>query len=650
VIKECTDRRDQEKQSPQPYLVAQHHMLKIHQHNQNMHFFFLNRCLLVAALLTSSTVAAAPYKQDHTADYVNDFPALMAKSYTAVDKEAPLQLLAACSTEQQSPSTGTVQVVPTTTGDTVVSSFEVQAQCSDSTKTCIIEGDLTLQMKSSLKVHSLILRDGAKLLWTDEHAEDHMWLCAGYVAVEVGGTFALQLDDLHAWIYIMNNGAVHPSLRSRAFGAVGSKHDSDMQPVIDIRGRNLLRTWSLLENPLVEGSTTLKVLHHPLDMGWQVDDRIAIAPTEKRAKGDAQEFVIVGIDEADGTIRLDRTSISQHDAKAFVNPAPDGEAIFQSAEVINLSRNVVISGDDFEEVQCDQTLPEAIPGEQTSTQGCRCSSFRDSCTVGLHTIHMNGGTSRIENTRVEKCGQRGIEGKYCLHFHQLEACPDCLFRNNAVETSQQRGLIVHGTHLSTSESNVFYNVRGASLYIEDGNEMANTLAYNVAICPWKFSDGGCTVPGTSNSQSDTSNNQSGLYSKAPTNNLIGNRMANHFNGMFLEANGVGRGPSYGQVCTQNTPIGRIEGNVFHSNGRFGTYLLSYNYPQHGTGQTIAQNGYTASCDPWTADGEDNGYSTALRNNVDYGNAFVGHYEAGDIQYSHHTSINNINLICKSQSS
>lgn len=174
----------------------------------------------------------------------------MAKSYTAVDTEAPLELLADCSsTNEQSPSTGTVLVVPTD-GGTVVSSLDVQAQCAeDSTKTCIIEGDLTLQMESSLKVHSLVLRNGAKLLLTDEHAQDHMWLCAGYVAVEVSGTFTLKLDGLHAWIYIMNNGAVHPSLRSRAFGAVGTKNDSDTQPVIDVRGRNLPRTWSLLKSP-----------------------------------------------------------------------------------------------------------------------------------------------------------------------------------------------------------------------------------------------------------------------------------------------------------------------------------------------------------------------------------------------------------------
>ena len=131
----------------------------------------------------------------------------------------------------------------------------------------------------------------------------------------------------------------------------------------------------------------------------------------------------------------------------------------------------------------------------------------------------------------------GIEGKYCLHFHKMQDCPECVFRGNAIENSQQRGIIVHGTHNTRVEDNVLYNVRGGNLYLEDGNEMWNTLAYNVAVCPFPFRDPtyrGCTVPGTSNSQADTSANQAGFYSNgASTNNFIGNRAANHFKYVFL---------------------------------------------------------------------------------------------------------------------
>lgn len=167
-----------------------------------------------------------------------------------------------------------------------------------------------------------------------------------------------------------------------------------------------------------------------------------------------------------------------------------------------------------------------------------------------------------------------MEGKYCLHLHKIQDCPRCLFLGNAIENAHQRGIIVHGTHSSTVEDNVLYNVRGAGIYIEDGNEMLNDILYNAIICNFPFNDNqlhGCTVPGTSNRIADTSDNQSGIYSRASNNNLVGNRASGSFNGMLLQALGMGRGSdNWGKVCEADNRIGLIIGNVFHSHGRFGT--------------------------------------------------------------------------------
>jgi parallel beta-helix repeat protein len=165
----------------------------------------------------------------------------------------------------------------------------------------------------------------------------------------------------------------------------------------------------------------------------------------------------------------------------------------------------------------------------------------------------------------------------------MSDCPTCLFKNNAIEGSYQRGIIIHSTHSSTVEGNVLYNVRGAGIYIEDGNEMYNRVKYNVVTCPFPFGSSvlhGCTVPGTSNGIADTSDNQSGIFSRAATNSLTGNRVANAFNGMLLSAGGIGRGPSYGKVCESAAKLARYEGNTFHGNGRFGTYTLGEHCPVH----------------------------------------------------------------------
>jgi len=215
----------------------------------------------------------------------------------------------------------------------------------------------------------------------------------------------------------------------------------------------------------------------------------------------------------------------------------------------------------------------------------------------------------------------------------------------------QRGIVAHGMHQSKVFFNVFSDVRGAAMYMEDGNEMLNDLEYNVAICPWALGGEkhGCTIPGTSNGEGDTSLNQTGVWVLSPTNNMLGNRFLNSFNGMLYETNAFGangRQFSEGQACPVFQALGRVEGNTFHSHGRFGTYLLSSTWPkQHDLNALLANDGKKLdTCTGWTEIGEDRGWPSTLKNNVDYFNTFVGQYDAGDVQYSKHFSTNNNCLI------
>ena len=246
---------------------------------------------------------------------------------------------------------------------------------------------------------------------------------------------------------------------------------------------------------------------------------------------------------------------------------------------------------------------------------------------------------KITNTRVEKCGQRGIEGKYCLHFHKSGDCPTCLFANNAIEYGHHRGITVHGTHRSTVKGNVIWDVRGANVYIEDGNEMHNDISYNVAVCPHPLSDTmmqGCSIPGTSTPGADAPN--AAFYSKAATNDWTGNRAANTYNGMLLDAGT--RGEASQKVCASDAALGRWVGNTAHGCSRFGLYTLGHggNFPK-ATDRSIATNGFNQNLDlcggfdssesinPGTTD---RGYSGAFYQNVDYFNVFVGHYMAGEL--------------------
>ena len=220
--------------------------------------------------------------------------------------------------------------------------------------------------------------------------------------------------------------------------------------------------------------------------------------------------------------------------------------------------------------------------------------------------------------------------------------PKNILKGNAIENSQQRGIIVHGTHLSTVQDNVMSDVRGTGIFIQDGNEMYNKILYNVIICPSPKDGpiGGCTVPGTDNGNADTTINQSGLWSNSRTNDMIGNRFANSFNGMFYDFTHLAPLP----VDAYNSILGRVEGNTFHGHGRFGTYILQY-YPEVSCIGDVNNNGYIPnSCTPFTSTGIDNGYSVVLSKNVDYNNVFVGGYSYGDVQYQGHIAVNNLNNV------
>lgn len=334
----------------------------------------------------------------------------MSASYSQVDdlssanaNKPPQELLDQCKNRGKS---NPAREIIVSGGGTVSSSF-VQSECGEDS-VCIIPYGMTLFMDGNLNLGALIIRGSLKWTsFTQQSSSDH-FLCAGYVVVEENGSFDMDMnrryETRNAWIYIKNNGAIHPHLRTRSFGTFKAHH-SDDSPTMIIRGRNLARTWSILSEPLVPGMTSMKLIHDPRSMGWRVGDRLGISPTEDRAGGWGQDVFISDIRD-DGTIEL-MQSIENYHRADFEVASTNLNAALLSAEVVNLSRNIVLTGDDFEEVQCDPTLPEAVFGEQTSVQGCRCAGFRTKCHVGLHSMQAHGGVTKIEDIRVEKCGQRG---------------------------------------------------------------------------------------------------------------------------------------------------------------------------------------------------------------------------------------------------
>ena len=99
-----------------------------------------------------------------------------------------------------------------------------------------------MKMNSPLNVAAL--RVQGTVHW-DKHTQgalSSIWLCAGYVAIEDGGNFTLDMSSnfqQSAYIFIKDNGAKHSILGTRAFGTIGVNKAA----YIDIKGRIFYRIY-----------------------------------------------------------------------------------------------------------------------------------------------------------------------------------------------------------------------------------------------------------------------------------------------------------------------------------------------------------------------------------------------------------------------
>ena len=235
-------------------------------------------------VLSGKTITIqAAFGQGEESLYLTNFDSIVADSYAEVDQTSSSannqEVLTNC--QGGNLPTNTVEI----TSPSEINSSDLASQCTKD-DICIIASGVSLVMDSSLAVGALIIR--GSLQWNDEtQTDESQYLCGGYIVVENQGQFQLNLNivdtNKKAWVYIRNNGAVHSGLKTRAFGsdAMGSSGN----PVLEVQGRHLERTWSLLSKPLTAGSTTMTLLHNPTFMGWKVGDRIAIAPMKDRAEG-----------------------------------------------------------------------------------------------------------------------------------------------------------------------------------------------------------------------------------------------------------------------------------------------------------------------------------------------------------------------------
>lgn len=335
------------------------------------------------------------------------------------------------------------------------------------------------------------------------------------------------------------------STSSASLGGVGTMH-SDMpgvagapapaltQGILDIHGIPRQRVWTKVAETVLVGTTIVRTAE---DVDYAAGETIVVT-AGSYDYSEAEERIVVSRPDA-RTIIVDEPFTFTHESRIINGDQYGHSNIDMRCEVGLLTRNVVIRGD-------DRSVSQAF---------------------GVHTGAFHGGLYRLENAELFHCGQSFNLGRYCSHYHMHGDAVDGYIRSNSIHHSFQRAITIHGTNHLRVMHNFGYNIRGHSIFVEDGVERWNVIEGNlIAVTLRCFA---CL-------KSDTK--PASFWMASPTNFWRHNVAAGSQNdGYWFEPPGNPNGPSFTPTyCPIGSPVGQYFNNTAHSNGVHGLRI----YPMY----------------------------------------------------------------------
>jgi len=255
------------------------------------------------------------------------------------------------------------------------------------------------------------------------------------------------------------------------------------------------RSFTLLDGSVAPGDNELLLAHTPT--GWQPGDQICIAPSGF----DPFEAELVTITAIDGKrVTFDPPLQYPHygELQTF-----HGTVVDQRAEVGLLTRNLVIQGDEA--------------GVSTG--------------FGGHVMIMLGGNGRFQGVEFRRMGQRGLKGRYPLHWHLIDRTPGATgtgqwVRHCSFHHTFQRAVNIHGTNGVLVEHNVAYDIQNHAYVLgEDGDETGNIARYNLAMLVRTPLNGEFAFGTANDNTLQNEDEASGFWSVNADQTIIGNHVA-----------------------------------------------------------------------------------------------------------------------------
>ncbi|MGK0367436.1 MAG: hypothetical protein ACI9QD_000571 [Thermoproteota archaeon] len=305
--------------------------------------------------------------------------------------------------------------------------------------------DSTIDPKVSPAYRGIIIMGGGKLILNGESKK------AGWVRL---GQNANPGDDF----------IVLEDRRLRSLDAIKEQFQLIKQRKVE-RTRSLVFSWikSVLPVPVVSKSVYNYLSNDIYRQKFKVGDKIAIGPTGYDYS-EAESFTVTAIDAVDPRkVYIDGTIQHLHwGEKRYYDSNAMGRVLLdESAEVANLTRNIVIRADE----------KYGLIDEGTSESSQR----------GGHIMVHHMGKAYINSVELYKLGQAGVMARYPFHWHHVGDAPGQYVKNSSIHHSYQRCITVHRTNKVLLQNNVCFNFKGHGYFLEDGSEIENKIIRNLAM-------------------------------------------------------------------------------------------------------------------------------------------------------------------------
>ena len=250
---------------------------------------------------------------------------------------------------------------------------------------------------------------------------------------------------------------------------------------VNMHGREIASTWKRLAVAPLVGEVTLTLESTP--DGWAVGDKVVIPDTRQfslvrkwssypvvNATLNIEEATITAI--SGNTITLSHPLLYSH--KSGKDTAGD---VVGMPHLVNLTRNIVIRSEN----------PNGVRGHSMFTERSKVD-IRYVSFVGMGRTTANALDNTITTTgEVTHIGTNQV-GRYPIHMHHHmgpENASNTGYQftliGNAVDDGAKWGITVHNSHFGLVDNNVVYNVQGAGIVTEMGNERENMFSNNFVL-------------------------------------------------------------------------------------------------------------------------------------------------------------------------